>query len=79
MAPHLTCLAVYGGSNYTSQINALQGKVDIVCATPGRLNDLESKKYFVINKFYDSCMFVYYFFNYSIIINREPIALSSFV
>lgn len=30
-------LNVYGGQDYTAQIHALQGKVDIIIATPGRL------------------------------------------
>ena len=47
LAPQLKCLAVYGGAGYESQIGPLRGKVDIVCATPGRLRDLMERKEFV--------------------------------
>ena len=48
LAPQLKCLAIYGGTGYESQIVPLKGKVDIVCATPGRLRDLMERKNFVI-------------------------------
>jgi ATP-dependent RNA helicase DeaD len=38
--PGVKVLAVYGGANIESQINALRKGVQIVVATPGRLNDL---------------------------------------
>ena len=47
MAPYLKCLAIYGGTDYESQLAPLRGKVDIVCATPGRLRDLINRKNFV--------------------------------
>lgn len=40
----LDVLAVYGGSNIDSQKRVLQKGVDIVVATPGRLNDLIGQK-----------------------------------
>ena len=47
LAPSLKCVAVYGGADSYSQINALKGKVDVVCATPGRLRDMMERNYFV--------------------------------
>ena len=35
LAPNLICLPILGGTGYESQIRRLNGKVDIVCATPG--------------------------------------------
>tara|TARA_B100000073_G_scaffold153123_1_gene126348 strand:+ start:14493 stop:16268 length:1776 start_codon:yes stop_codon:yes gene_type:complete len=37
--PHLKVLAVYGGSDFRSQINALKRGVDVVVGTPGRVMD----------------------------------------
>ena len=37
--PHLKVLAVYGGSDFRSQINALRRGVDVVVGTPGRVMD----------------------------------------
>ena len=37
--PHLKILAVYGGSDFRSQINALRRGVDVVVGTPGRVMD----------------------------------------
>ena len=37
--PHLRVLAVYGGSDFRSQINALRRGVDVVVGTPGRVMD----------------------------------------
>ena len=47
LAPQLKCVSVFGGTDYQEQISALSGKVDIVCATPGRLRDLMQRKTFV--------------------------------
>ena len=44
LAPGLKCVSVYGGANTSEQIRALEGKVDIVCATPGRLQDLINRR-----------------------------------
>ena len=46
LAPGLTCVSVYGGAGLREQISALEDKVDIVCATPGRLQDLINRKHF---------------------------------
>ena len=35
----LRCVALYGGDSYSRQEYELQRGVDVVCATPGRLND----------------------------------------
>ena len=37
--PHLKVLAVYGGSDFRSQINALRRGIDVVVGTPGRVMD----------------------------------------
>ena len=37
--PHLTVLAIYGGSDFRSQIHALKRGVDVVVGTPGRVMD----------------------------------------
>ena len=37
--PHLKVLAVYGGSDFRSQISALRRGVDVVVGTPGRVMD----------------------------------------
>mgnify|MGYP001286992714 CR=1 FL=1 len=37
--PHLKVLAVYGGSDFRHQINALKRGVDVVVGTPGRVMD----------------------------------------
>ena len=37
--PHLSVLAVYGGSDFRSQISALRRGVDVVVGTPGRVMD----------------------------------------
>ena len=37
--PHLNVLAIYGGSDFRSQINALKRGVDVVVGTPGRVMD----------------------------------------
>ena len=37
--PHLKVLAVYGGSDFRSQINTLRRGVDVVVGTPGRVMD----------------------------------------
>ena len=37
--PHLKVLAVYGGSDFRTQINALRRGVDVVVGTPGRVMD----------------------------------------
>ena len=37
--PHLKVLAVYGGSDFRSQISALKRGVDVVVGTPGRVMD----------------------------------------
>ena len=36
----LQTVAIYGGSSRSVQVNLLRNKVDIVVATPGRMNDL---------------------------------------
>jgi ATP-dependent RNA helicase DeaD len=46
LAPGLRCVSVYGGAGLQEQISALEGKVDIVCATPGRLKDLMNRNSF---------------------------------
>ena len=35
----IRCVALYGGDSYTRQEIALRRGVDVICATPGRLND----------------------------------------
>lgn len=47
-------VCVYGGGDKQQQINAINEGVDIVIATPGRLNDLvlASKSLFLIFKIY---------------------------
>lgn len=47
LAPELKSLAIYGGAGMEQQMRALRGRVDIVCATPGRLRDLMRRKHFV--------------------------------
>jgi len=37
--PHLKVLAIYGGSDFRSQINTLKRGVDVVVGTPGRVMD----------------------------------------
>ena len=37
--PHLKVLAVYGGTDFRSQISALRRGVDVVVGTPGRVMD----------------------------------------
>ena len=37
--PHLSVLAIYGGSDFRSQIHALKRGVDVVVGTPGRVMD----------------------------------------
>ncbi|MEJ6658333.1 MAG: DEAD/DEAH box helicase [Synechococcus sp. ChSW.bin.154] len=37
--PHLNVLAIYGGSDFRSQINTLKRGVDVVVGTPGRVMD----------------------------------------
>ena len=37
--PHLNVLAIYGGSDFRSQIHALKRGVDVVVGTPGRVMD----------------------------------------
>ena len=39
LSPDLKCVALYGGSSYSSQESQLRRGADIICATPGRLND----------------------------------------
>ena len=46
LAPGLKCVSIYGGAGMQEQIQALEGKVDIVCATPGRLRDLINRNNF---------------------------------
>jgi superfamily II DNA/RNA helicase len=40
LAGNLRCVSIYGGAGYNEQKDQLSHGVDIVCATPGRLNDL---------------------------------------
>lgn len=41
-APSLSLsVCIYGGADRKGQINLVKGGVDIVIATPGRLNDLQ--------------------------------------
>ncbi|CAF0717735.1 unnamed protein product [Brachionus calyciflorus] len=47
LAPDMKCLSIVGGTGYEYQISALNQKVDIVCATPGRLKDLMNRKNFI--------------------------------
>jgi superfamily II DNA/RNA helicase len=44
--PSLRCVAIYGGTQLANQIQQLNGHVDIVCATPGRLRDLMQRQNF---------------------------------
>ncbi|MCE0521467.1 MAG: DEAD/DEAH box helicase [Methylacidiphilales bacterium] len=46
----LTHAAVFGGVSLSPQIRALQRGVDILIATPGRLQDLERSKHVVLDK-----------------------------
>jgi superfamily II DNA/RNA helicase len=46
LAPGLKCVSVYGGTGLQRQMRELEGKVDIVCATPGRLQDLINRNSF---------------------------------
>ena len=52
----MKCLAIYGGTNYESQVIPLSRKVDIVCATPGRLRDLINQKNFVSDEIEIICL-----------------------
>lgn len=56
LAPNLRCLAIYGGSDYESQIRPLRRGIDIICATPGRLNDLINRNYFVTKEIETICL-----------------------
>jgi len=56
LAPQLKCLAIYGGTNYESQVGPLKRKVDVVCATPGRLRDLIQRKEFVTDDIEIICL-----------------------
>ncbi len=56
LAPYLKCLAIYGGADYLSQVRPLRGKVDIVCATPGRLRDLMQRGDFVTKDIETVCL-----------------------
>ncbi len=56
LAPYLKCLAIYGGADYNSQVMPLRGKVDIVCATPGRLRDLMQRGTFVTSDIETVCL-----------------------
>ncbi len=48
--PAMRLLAVYGGSNISTQIKALKQGVDIVVATPGRLMDLQRRGVLHLNE-----------------------------
>ena len=50
LAPSLKCVPIYGGTDYRYQTEQLNKKVDVICATPGRLKDLMQKKNFVNEK-----------------------------
>lgn len=39
--PHYCSICIYGGGDRRAQIKVVTGGVDIVIATPGRLNDLQ--------------------------------------
>ncbi|RMZ93704.1 DEAD DEAH box helicase, partial [Brachionus plicatilis] len=56
LSPSLKCISVLGGTGYESQIRALNGKVDIVCATPGRLRDLMNRKNFIADDIEIVCL-----------------------
>lgn len=56
LAPSLNTLAVYGGDGYRNQMNAFNGKVDIICATPGRLRDFMMKKVFELDHIETVCL-----------------------
>ncbi|KAK2165045.1 hypothetical protein NP493_1384g00033 [Ridgeia piscesae] len=40
LGPDVRCVAVYGGASIQRQISQMRSGVDVICATPGRLNDL---------------------------------------
>ena len=46
----LSVLAIYGGTPYESQVNALQKGVDLVVGTPGRLLDLAQQNHLILGK-----------------------------
>jgi hypothetical protein len=52
----LKCVPIYGGTDYRYQFEQLNNKVDVICATPGRLKDLMEKRNFVNKKInFDFC------------------------
>ncbi|EEB19099.1 DEAD box ATP-dependent RNA helicase, putative [Pediculus humanus corporis] len=46
---NIKCLCVYGGGNRREQINTVQEGVEIIIATPGRLNDLVNNSYITLS------------------------------
>jgi len=56
LAPSLRCLAVYGGGNYREQLSYFNGRVDIICATPGRLKDFMGKNIFNTDNIETVCL-----------------------
>jgi len=56
LAPGLKCISVYGGAGLQEQVEALQGTVDIVCATPGRLQDLMNRNSFKMHDIEIICL-----------------------
>ena len=49
-------MSVYGGAGLQEQMRDLQGRVDIVCATPGRLRDLMNRNSFKTNEIEIICL-----------------------
>jgi ATP-dependent RNA helicase RhlE len=47
---HLTSMVVFGGVNISPQVRTLSRGVDILIATPGRLQDLERQKAVILDK-----------------------------
>ncbi|GAB6019639.1 Nucleolar RNA helicase 2, variant 3 [Chamberlinius hualienensis] len=52
----IRCVALYGGDSYTRQERELFAGVDVVCATPGRLNDHLQRRNISLNKLKFLCL-----------------------
>lgn len=54
-------ICIYGGGDRRGQINMVQDGVDIVIATPGRLNDLQMNELINLRSitYLVSCLFIY--------------------
>ena len=56
LAPGLNCVSVYGGTGMQEQMRALEGNVDIICATPGRLRDMINRESIKISELEIICL-----------------------